>query len=126
MSAGETPSDAPHNRRERARLELLGDLRGEIIVFQGMIVREISQAGAQIETSFPLQLDSLHEIRLSLGEHSVIVKARVVHSRISDIDSELVSYSSGLEFIDSSERAREAIRAFIERVKAERGGAGPT
>ena len=128
-AAGEDRTSAPHDRRKRSRLELLGDLHGEITVFQGMVIRKISEAGAQIETSFPLHLQSLHDVRLSLGSHSVIVKARVAHCQLTEVESELVSYSCGLEFIDSPERVREAIRAFIERVETERGGggaAGPT
>lgn len=124
-AAGDDPS-APRDRRERDRLELLGDLRGDITLALSMVVREISQTGARIETSFPLQLHSLHDIRLSLGKHSVIVKARVAHCRLSQIDPEMVSYSSGLEFVDSSERAREAIRLFIESVRAQREEGGRT
>ena len=49
------------HQREAERLQILGDLRGEVMVFQPMAIKEISRAGAQVETGFPLQLDSLQE-----------------------------------------------------------------
>jgi hypothetical protein len=56
---------------------------GEVMVFQPMAIKEISAGGAQIETAFPLQLNSLHDIRLTLGDRSIIVKGRVVHGHIT-------------------------------------------
>ena len=74
------------------------------MVFQPMTIKEISRGGAQIETGFPLHLDSLHEFRLTLGERSIIVKARVAHCSISDVEQEIVLYRSGIEFVEPSER----------------------
>lgn len=37
------------------------------MVFQPVAIREIGRGGAQVETVFPLQLDSLHDFRLTLG-----------------------------------------------------------
>ena len=51
-----------------------------------------------------------HEQALfSLGDRSVVVKGRVAHCRISDVDQELVHYKSGVEFIELSERVAAAI-----------------
>ena len=86
----------------RERLEILGELHGEVMVFQPMAIKEISRGGAQVETGFPLQLDSLHDFRLTLGDRSVVVKGRVVHCSISDVDQELVLYRSGIEFVEPS------------------------
>lgn len=118
-AAGDTSS---HERRAIDRLEILGDLRGEVMVFQAMVIREISPTGAQIESNFPLQLDSLHDVRLSLGDHFVVVKARVAHCRLSDVDPELVNYRSGLEFVEVSEAVRSVVRRFIETIRAGRKG----
>src|ERR1700681_525396 len=116
-ASGETPTARRENLRDDERIEILGELNGEIVVFQPMAIREISRAGAQVETSFPLQLDSLHELRLTLGERSVILKARVAHCSISDVDQEVVRYRSGVEFVETSERVFSAISSFIEAVK---------
>ncbi len=104
------------NKRDTQRLEILGDLRGEVMVFQPMAIKEISRGGAQIETIFPLHLDSLHDFRLTLGERSVVVKGRVVHCSITDVEEELVVYRAGIEFIEPPERVASAIGDFIDAV----------
>ena len=70
------------DKRDADRVQVLGDLHGEVMIFQHIAIKEISTSGAQIETTFPLQLDSLHDFRLTLGDRSVVVKARVAHCRI--------------------------------------------
>ena len=99
---------------------MLGDLRGEVMVFQPMAIRELSDTGAQVETSFPLQLDSLHDVRLQLGDSSVVVKGRVVHCSICDMDREYVSYRSGIEFVQASLGVEAVVARFIEAVRAGR------
>ena len=86
-------------------------------MFQPMAIREISRGGAQVETAFPLHLDSLHDFRLTLGDRSVVVKGRVVHCHISDVDQELVVYRSGVEFIAVAERVSDVITEFIDAIK---------
>jgi hypothetical protein len=108
------------DKRDTHRLQILGDLRGEVTVFQPMAIKEISRGGAQVETEFPLQLDSLHDFRLTLGDRSIVVKGRVVHCSITDIEEELVLYRSGIEFIEPAERVAAAISSFIDAVEAGR------
>jgi hypothetical protein len=110
----------PDDKRDRERLEILGELHGEIMVFQPLSIKEISRGGCLVETAFPLHLNSLHDIRLTLGEQSVVLKGRVAHCRISDVDQEIVRYKTGLEFIEPSERIREVIVEFIEAIRAGR------
>jgi hypothetical protein len=115
------PSSQSYEQRASERIEILGDLHGEVMIFQPIIIRQIGRGGAQIETNFPLQLDSLHEFRLTLGNLSIVAKGRVVHSRISDVDQEIVRYRTGIEFIEMPERVVGAISAFIDALKIERG-----
>lgn len=105
------------DKRDTDRIEILGELNGEVMVFQPTTIKEISRGGAQVETTFPLQLDSLHELRLTLGDRSVIVKARVCHCSISDVDQELVTYRSGIEFIEPSDRVYSVITGFIDAIR---------
>jgi hypothetical protein len=105
------------NKRESERIQILGELHGEVMVFQPMAIKEISRGGAQVETGFPLHLDSLHDFRLTLGDRSVVVKGRVAHCSISDVEQEVVLYRSGIEFIEPSERVHGAITAFIDAIK---------
>jgi len=115
------PGDPAKPRREDLRggerIQILGELQGEVMVFQPMAIKEISHGGAQVETTFPLQLDSLHELRLTLGKRSVVVKARVAHCSISDVDQELVTYRSGVEFIEPAERVFSVIAEFMDAIK---------
>jgi hypothetical protein len=108
------------NSRDTERLAILGELHGEVMVFQPTIIREISRGGMQIETTFPIQLDSLHEFRLTLGDRSIVIKGRVAHCRISDVEHEGVTYRSGVEFIEPSERLHGVILEFIDSIKAGR------
>jgi len=80
----------------------------------------MSHGGMQVETAFPLQLDSLHDFRLTLGQRSVVVKGRIAHSRISDVDGDLITYRSGVEFIELSERVANAIGQFVDELAQEK------
>jgi PilZ domain-containing protein len=103
-------------QRDTERIEILGELQGEVMVFQPMAIKQISRGGAQVETAFPLQLDSLHDFRLTLGDHSIVFKARVAHCSISDVDQDVVMYRSGVEFIETPDRVSNVITDFIDAV----------
>ena len=109
-------------RRRAARLEILGELNGEVMVFQAMGVKNLSVTGARVETPFALQVDSLHEFRLTLGDQSVVVKGRVAHCQISDVEQEQIAYQAGIQFVDLAERVQAAIKQFLETVESARRG----
>ena len=111
---------AESDKRDTERIQILGELHGEVMVFQPMAIKEISRGGAQVETGFPFQVDSLHEFRLSLGDRSVVVKGRVAHCSITDVEHELVLYLSGIEFIEPSERVAAVISEFLEAIQTGR------
>jgi hypothetical protein len=104
------------DKRDVERVLILGQLHGEVMVFQPVAIKDISRGGAQVETIFPLQLDSLHDFRLTLGDRSVVVKGRVTHCSITDVEQEGVLYRSGVEFIEVSDRVSGVISGFIEAV----------
>lgn len=110
------------DKRQAERVPMLGELYGEVMVFQPMLVRDIGRGGVTVETRFPLQIDSLHDIRLTLAGRSVVVKGRVAHSHISDVDQDIVMYRTGLEFVEPSAAVLGAIVDFIQTVKANRSG----
>jgi hypothetical protein len=113
-------SGPPGEKRDRERIEILGGLHGEVMMFQPLSIKEISHGGCNVETAFPLHLNSLHDIRLTLGERSIVLKGRVAHCRISDVDQESVMYRSGIEFIETSDRINGVIRDFIDAIKTGR------
>ena len=106
--------------RDTERIPILGELHGEVMVYQATTIKEISRAGAQVETVFPLHVDSLHQFRLSLGDRSVVVKGRIAHCSIRDVDQEVVTYRSGVEFVELSDRVFEVIADFIDAIKTGR------
>lgn len=119
MAATPLSNDAEERRRTE-RLMILGQLQGEVMVYQPIAVRDISTVGAQVETAFPLQLESLHDVRLALGDYSVVLKGRVAHCGIADMDQEFVTYRSGLQFIEPPDRVQEVINRFLDEVRSGR------
>jgi hypothetical protein len=116
-SIPDNTADMGGNKRDRERVPLEGQVRGEVMVFQPMTILDISVGGAQIETAFALQLDSLHDFRLSLADRSVIVKGRVAHCHIGELTDVAAYYRTGIEFLDLSDHARNAITDFVLAMK---------
>jgi hypothetical protein len=108
------------DKRDRERVPMVRQLEGAVMVFQPMTVADISHTGAQVETPFALQLDSLHDFRLSLGQLSVIVKGRVAHCHVGEVRNDSTVYRSGVEFVEPSEPVRMAIAEFVDTLKAAR------
>lgn len=102
------------HQRDSERVRIPGEVHGEVTVFQPMTILDMSERGAQVETNFPLHLDSLHDFRLSLGERSVVVKGRIAHCKIGDLMEGTVLYRTGVEFVEPSEHVQTAIRDFVE------------
>ena len=102
------------------RVPILGHLGGEITVVEPLAIKDLGIGGATIETRFPLLIDSLHELRLALGALTVVVKGRVVHSHISDVDANLVAYHSGIEFVEPPHHVQDAITAFLDAIQTAR------
>jgi hypothetical protein len=117
MAGVQLPPDQPERRRS-SRTDIYSDFRGEVMVFQTVTVRQINHTGLRVDTTVPLQIDSLHDIRLSLAAASVVVKTRVVHCTVSDMESQSVSYEAGLEFVQPNAAVRLAIAQFIDALKS--------
>jgi hypothetical protein len=107
-------------KRDRERVPLEGQVKGEVMVFQPMTILDISLGGAQIETGFALQLDSLHDFRLTLGDRSVVVKGRIAHCHIGELTEVAALYRTGVEFVTMSEHARNAIADFVSATRSVR------
>jgi hypothetical protein len=105
------------NKREDLRVPVSRHLHGEVMVFQPMTILDISQGGSQVETPFPLQVDSLHDFRLSLGDRSVVVKGRIAHCHVGELKDGLALYRAGVEFVEPSEHVSTAIAEFLEALR---------
>jgi hypothetical protein len=104
-------------KREAERILVPGPVTGEVTVYEPMNILDLSERGVLVETKFALHVDSLHEFRLSLGTRSVIVKGRIVHCQIGELQEGTVLYRSGVEFVEPTEHATAAIHAFVEAQK---------
>jgi hypothetical protein len=102
------------------RHAISGELPGEVTIIEPVRVLEISQHGTMVEVDVRLALESLHEFRLDLSECVVIVKGRIVHCELHELEPERVIYRAGIEFIETSLHVYEAIAEFIRRVEAAR------
>jgi len=109
-----------HDKRGAARVDILGGLPGEVSVLAPVEIREFSLTGALLDSAFPLVLNSLHDVRLELGDRAVVVKGRIAHCRIAELGGELVRYRAGVEFVEVPAHAASAIAAYLERVSTER------
>jgi len=107
-----------HDKRLVARVEIPGGLPGEVSVLAPVEIRQFSQAGAMLDTAFPLVLNSLHDVRLELGDQSIVVKGRVAHCSIAGLGGELVRYRAGIEFVDLPAHATAAIQSYLDDVPA--------
>ena len=105
------------NTRDSERIVIPGQVTGEVTVYEPMTILDLSDRGAQVETKFPLHLDSLHEFRLSLGPRQVVVKGRIAHCQIGELREGTILYRTGIEFIEPTEHALSAIHAFVEALK---------
>jgi hypothetical protein len=52
----------------------------------------------------------------------VVVKGRVVHCHIDEVDSETIVYHTGVEFVDMPEWVAKAVAEFVDAVKTGRQG----
>ena len=109
---------ADDNKRDNERVPVPSPIHGEVKVFQPMTILDVSHGGAQIETPFALQLDSLHDFKISLGDRSIVVKGRIAHCHIGELREGVVLYRTGVEFIENSVHVQAALEHFIEALKA--------
>lgn len=107
------------DKRDNARVPV-PRVTGEVMIYQPMTVLDIGARGAQVETEFQLQLEALHDFRLSLGSRSVVVKGRIVHCQIGELHEGSVTYRTGIEFVEPSPHAQDAIEAFVEAQRSVR------
>jgi hypothetical protein len=109
---------ADDQKRDTQRVPVPSPLHGEVKVFHPLSILDVSHGGAQIETPFTLQLDSLHEFRISLAEHSIIVKGRIAHCHVGELKDGVVLYRSGVEFVETTDHAQAALDRFVEALKS--------
>jgi len=110
------PDRRPHieeDRRQTPRVDLLREFQGHLIALdQAVTVQQIGPGGLTVVAAVPLSPTHIHDLRLTLDDEVISVRARVVHSR-AVVDSDDVTYVSGLAFVDPPPETRAVIEHFI-------------
>jgi hypothetical protein len=100
-------------QRAAGRKRIDQQVTGEVTVYQPMSVLDVSEHGIQVETAVPLQNDSLHDFRIPLGDHAVVLKGRVAYCHVGHLEDGSIHYRSGIEFIEPPPHALSVIRDFL-------------
>ena len=106
----------PHieeDRRQSPRVHLLREFQGHLMALdEPVAVQELGPGGVTLVARMPLSPSHVHDLRLTLDDHVISVRARVVHTRAS-VDSDDVTYVSGMAFVDPPAETVAAIERFI-------------
>jgi hypothetical protein len=88
------------DRRRRLRFEIVGQLWGSLLAEESLVLRNIGPGGALLEAPLPLEIDSLHTVRLLEDDQPRDVQARVRHVTLVRAEAGQTSrYLIGVEFL---------------------------
>jgi hypothetical protein len=108
--------ERPHieeDRRQTPRVDLFREFQGHLLALdEAVTVQQLGPGGLTLIAAVPLSPTHIHDLRLTLDEQVISVRARVVHSRAL-IDSDDVTYVSGLAFVDPPAETLAIIEHFI-------------
>jgi hypothetical protein len=106
----------PHieeDRRQTPRVDLLREFQGHLLALdEAVTVQQLGPGGLTVVAAVPLSPTHIHDLRLTLDDEVISVRARVVHSR-AVVDSDDVTYVSGLAFVDPPPETLAIIEHFI-------------
>ena len=105
-------------RRRAPRVDLVGQIRGELVSKDVPIrVREISIGGLSMETAEPFEVNSRHEFLLTLGDGAgVSVVGRVAYCRVEDRPGGKV-FISGIQFLDEDPSTVSDVSGLVKNVR---------
>ncbi len=114
-------SKAP-DRRQRARVNLPGSLRGPIGPAGDVRVLNLSPGGAMIEHAGRFSPGQTCVLTLRLAEVDLHLRARIAWSRLYSVRTsppgeEEVRFRSGLQFVDVPESAEGHIRHYLATLR---------
>lgn len=112
-------TDVRQDRRRSPRIQLLGEVRGQILPSRTTVdVREIGLGGFSVETRDPLRPGDVLSFVLTVeGGADMPLRARVVHCRPrTELDAAGL-YVTGLEFVvDDAHDESEAVAALVDKL----------
>jgi hypothetical protein len=113
------PHGGPLVDLRRSRRLDVGSLVGGRLVPSGVPIkiRDIGFGGFAIETSSPVRVGSILDIRLTSKDgSSFLLKAAVIHSREVSSTTGPVVYLSGLEFAETQTSTEQRAEVLIDKV----------
>jgi hypothetical protein len=79
-------------------------------------VKRVSLSGMLIETGYPLDLNSQHDIELFLNEEVMSFTGRVAYCETMGTE-EALKYDIGIEFIEMSDNDRKSLKDFLDTIE---------
>ena len=108
------------DRRSELRFEIIGQLWGSLETVEHLSLRNLGRGGALVESRRPLTSDTIHGVRLLLGEEPRDVQVRVCHVTPVRVPGG-EHYLIGLEFVEPGSQALEQIDRVLTASLAHRG-----
>jgi hypothetical protein len=110
------PDDRPfieEDRRQSPRVDLLREFEGRLLALEETItVQQLGPGGLTVVAAVPLSPSQIHDLRLTLDDEVISVRARVVHTRTL-VTGDDVTYASGMAFVDPSKETLAIIEHFL-------------
>jgi hypothetical protein len=101
------------DRRQTPRVDLFREFQGRLLALdEAVTVQQLGPGGLTVIAAVPLSPTEIHDLRLTLDDAVISIRARVVHSR-AVVDSDDVTYVSGLAFVDPPAETLAIIEHFI-------------
>lgn len=79
-------------------------------------VKKISLSGMLVETEYPLDLNSHHNLELILNGNTLNIVGRVAYCVESD-SANATKYNIGIEFVEMSDNDRELLKGFLNTLE---------
>ena len=113
----ERPRDErPHieeDRRQTPRVDLMQDFQGHLIALDEPVsVQQLGPGGLTLVAAVPLSPTHIHDLRVTLDDAVISVRARVVHTR-AVVANDDVTYVSGMAFVDLPPETAATIEHFL-------------
>jgi hypothetical protein len=107
-------------RRRASRLQVVGDVHGDLVALEAtIVVREMSAGGFSVQSDIAFPPGSEHQFRLTSDDGaSVCILARAVHSLRLSVPGRLPAYVSGFEFLHEDQDSRRTVEQITERLAA--------
>ena len=101
------------DRRQSPRVDLLRDFQGHLIALDETVtVQQLGPGGLVLAAAVPLSPTQVHDLRLTLDDAVITVRAKVIHTRTVVVRDD-VSYVSGMAFVDPPRETLAVIEHFL-------------